>query len=67
MQKLKMLWFALAAVLVPSLALAEEETGIDVSGIVSGITGSTAAMVAIGTAILVLLYAVRVFSWARKI
>jgi len=69
--RLKSLYLSVVAFLLAlftPMAFAEEgPTGIDTSGIVSAIQGNTAALAAIGIAILVLIYALRVFSWGRKI
>lgn len=58
--------FAMFAMVASGVARAEE-TGIDVSGVVTAINGNQAVLLAIGGAVLALLYLVRAFSWGRKI
>lgn len=58
--------FAMFAMVASGVARAEE-VGIDVSGVVTAINGNQAVLLAIGGAVLALLYLVRAFSWGRKI
>lgn len=58
--------FGVMFALASGVARAEEE-GIDVSSVVAAINGNQAVLLAIGGAVLALLYLVRAFSWGRKI
>lgn len=63
---MKKLYAMLAA--VPALALPlVAQAQVDVTPVVDAIEGHTANLVLIGAAVIGVVYAVRVFSWARKI
>lgn len=50
-----------------SLSASATEEGIDVSAVTDAISGHGTVLVAIGAAVLGVLYLARVFSWGRKI
>ncbi|MBN9430354.1 MAG: phage coat protein [Burkholderiales bacterium] len=59
------LGLGVSAAMLPVLSHAQS-TGIDVSGVVSGIGDAQAPIVAIGSAVLLVLVAVAVFKWIRR-
>lgn len=63
---LKSAMFGAFLALAAPVAFAEEE-GIDVSAVTDAISGHGTILVAIGAAVLGVLYLARVFSWGRKI
>lgn len=64
--KLKAALFGAVLAGVAPVAFAEEP-GIDVSAVTDAISGHGTILVAIGAAVLGVLYLARVFSWGRKI